>query len=77
MGQMWGPLMYIALPYVPELILEFAIYPFMPQYDTPFIPFEVWIEELSKPEPLSEDAKTVEFQANVEASGNTELYSIG
>ena len=40
----WGPFAFIAIPFIPQCILEFIIYPLYPHLDVPFIPFDVWLQ---------------------------------
>ena len=41
-NQMWGPIMYLAILWIPNFFLEFFIYPFLPALNVPVIP---WIPE--------------------------------
>ena len=51
MAEQWGPMLYIAVPYIPAILIEFGLYTAMPQLDTPHIPFELWIDEIINGEP--------------------------
>ena len=43
-AQMYGPLSYLAVLWIPKLILDFIIYPFLPALDTPSIPLVSFFE---------------------------------
>ena len=59
LAEQWGPMLYIAIPFIPALLLEWGLYPFMPELDTPHIPFEIWFDEMMNNEPWF-DAKVEE-----------------
>ena len=51
LAEQWGPMLYIGVPFIPALLLEWGVYPFMPELDTPPIPFELWFDEIMNNEP--------------------------
>ena len=38
----WGPFAYFATSWPLVFVLEFLVFPFVPQVDIPFLPFEYW-----------------------------------
>ena len=44
-AQMYGPLSYLAVLWLPKFLLDFIIYPFLPALNIPSIPFVKFFEE--------------------------------